>query len=294
MAACVSVLIVSFNTRALLLEAIESILAHAGPIQTEILVWDNASSDGSPDAVDNAFQGRNVRVLRSERNLGFAAGVNGAAGQAQGDALLIFNSDARLSLGALEALCDRLASDPRAAMVAPRLVYADGSPQPAAFAFPGLLQVVLDLFPINRLMNTRLNGRMALRGTTAEQIDHPLGACMLIPSAAWRDVGALDEGYFMYLEEVDWCRRARGRGWQIWHEPAATVVHHSGQSTRQASDAMFAQLWRSRLRYYERFEGPLFNRVVRLFVRLGLRRALRGAAPGRRAAITSVLDLVSR
>jgi N-acetylglucosaminyl-diphospho-decaprenol L-rhamnosyltransferase len=95
---------------------------------------------------------------------------------------------------------------------------------------------------------------------------------MLIRRAAWDDVGPFDEGYFMYLEEVDWCRRARLRGWQVWHQPQALAVHHGGSSTSQQADAMLAQLWRSRLRYYARFHGPGYNRLLHLLVRVGFSR----------------------
>jgi GT2 family glycosyltransferase len=89
----------------------------------------------------------------------------------------------------------------------------------------------------------------------------------------------------MYVEEIDWCRRARSRGWQIWHEPRALAIHHAGSSTSQLHDVMFAQLWRSRLRYYARYNGPLYNRLVHTLVRIGLRRC-------RRARAAAVLDLV--
>jgi GT2 family glycosyltransferase len=128
-------------------------------------------------------------------------------------------------------------------------------------------------------MDSRLNGR--IHASRATQIDHPLGACMLIRRQGWQDVGPLDEGYFMYLEEVDWCRRARARGWQIWHEPLARAVHHGGSSTRQQPDTMYAQLWRSRLRYYRRFHGPAFNRVVHAIMRVGLRPRGGAVAPVR-------------
>ena len=107
---------------------------------------------------------------------------------------------------------------------------------------------------------------------------------MLIRRAAWDEIGALDEGYFMYVEEVDWCRRVRARGWQVWHQPAARAVHHGGQSTRQQASAMFIALWRSRLRYYGRHHDPGYNAAVRLLVRLGMRaaahRARRSLPPG--------------
>jgi N-acetylglucosaminyl-diphospho-decaprenol L-rhamnosyltransferase len=259
----VSALIVSFNTRALSLEAIGSV-----PSDAEIVVVDNASHDGSADAIAERFP--SVRLVRSKTNLGFAGGVNKAAEQASGDVLLVLNSDARLLPGSLSTLCELLDAHPRAALVAPALEYPDGRRQASAFAFPGLVQVGLDLFPIDRLMDTRLNGRVY--ANQACQIDHPLGACMLIRRTAWQDVGPLDEGYFMYLEEIDWCRRARTRGWQIWHQPRARVVHHGGSSTSQQPEAMYTQLWRSRLRYYSRYHGPIYNRLVHALVRLGLRR----------------------
>jgi N-acetylglucosaminyl-diphospho-decaprenol L-rhamnosyltransferase len=261
----VSALIVYYNTRDLLLEAIGSV---ADEPSVETIAFDNASTDGSPEAVMERFPA--VHLIRSPTNLGFAAGVNRAAAGARGEALLVLNSDARLLPGALDQLTSLLDQTPRAALVSPSLRYPDGRPQAAAFRFPGLAQIVLDLYPVPRLTDTPLNGR--IHSHVPAPIDHPLGACMLIRHAAWRDVGPFDEGYFMYLEEVDWCRRARARGWQIWQQPAALAIHHGGSSTRQHAEAMFAQLWRSRLRYYARYHGPLYNRVVHLLVRRRLPR----------------------
>jgi N-acetylglucosaminyl-diphospho-decaprenol L-rhamnosyltransferase len=270
----VSALIVSYNTRELLLESIASVVDEPG---VETIVVDNASHDASAEAVAQRFP--TVRLIRSDRNLGFAAGVNRAAAAARGQALLVLNPDATLCPGALDLLLDLLAREPRAALVGPALRYPDGARQAAAFRFPGLVQVCLDLFPIARLMDSRLNGRVSTTGQPS-LIDYALGACLLIRRAAWADVGPLDEGYFMYVEEIDWCQRARLRGWGVWHQPAAVAVHHGGSSTRQQPEAMFAQLWRSRLRYYQRFHGPAFNRLVHAVVRLGLRRHARAAPIG--------------
>ncbi|HEY0581512.1 MAG TPA: glycosyltransferase family 2 protein [Chloroflexota bacterium] len=283
-----SALIVSYNTRDLLLEAIGSLAAEPS---VETIVFDNASHDGSADAVAERFPLRNVKVIRSATNLGFAAGVNRAAACATGEALLVLNPDARLEPGALDLLLDLLDRTPGAGLVAPALRYPDGARQPAAFRFPGLAQVVLDLFPIARLTDSPLNGRIS--ATQPTPIDHPLGACMLIRRAAWDDVGPLDEGYFMYLEEIDWSMRARLRGWQVWHHPQAVVVHHGGQSTRQQADAMFAQLWRSRLRYYQRFTSPTYSRLLHAIVRLGLGRAARASGARRAELIDGVRELLS-
>jgi N-acetylglucosaminyl-diphospho-decaprenol L-rhamnosyltransferase len=282
----VSALIVSYNTRDLLLDAVGSIAADP---RVEIVVVDNASKDGSPEALATCHPA--VRLIRSETNLGFAAGVNRAAEYATGQALLVLNSDARLEPDALGLLLELLDQQPRAALVAPALRYSDGRPQAAAFRFPGVVQVALDLFPVARLMNSELNGR--IRVDRPRSIDHPLGACMLIRRAAWDDVGPLDEGYFMYLEEIDWCRRARSRGWQVWQQPEAVVVHHGGQSTRQQADAMFAQLWRSRLRYYQLFSTPTYNRLIHALVRVGLGCASRRESDQRAAQIGPVRRLVA-
>jgi N-acetylglucosaminyl-diphospho-decaprenol L-rhamnosyltransferase len=265
----VSALIVSYNTCAQTLEAIESVRAEPG---LETIVLDNASHDGSDDAIARRFP--DVTLIRSDINLGFAGGVNRAAASARSPLLLVLNSDARLRRGALDLLVRFLDDHPRVALVGPALRYPDGRPQASAFRFPGLIQVLLDLYPLPRLMESRLNGRV--HATMPVAIDHPLGACMLIRRTAWDEVGPLDEGYFMYVEEIDWCRRAGQRGWQIWHQPQAVVVHHGGASTSQQPDAMLAQLWRSRLRYYARFHGPAYNRLVHVLIGLGLR--ARGAS----------------
>jgi GT2 family glycosyltransferase len=267
------VLIVSYNTRALLLEAIASVVDEP---DVETIVVDNNSRDGSAAAVAERFP--RVRLIACQDNPGFAGGVNRGASQARGAALLVLNADARLAPGALDRLLELLDARPRAALVSPTLQYPDGRPQSSAFRIPGLTQVLLDLLPVDRLMESGVNGRLADNGRPRE-IEHPLGACMLIRRTAWADVGAFDEGYFMYLEEIDWCRRAQRRGWQIWQEPRAIAIHHGGSSTSQQPDAMFAQLWRSRLRYYQRFSGPTYNRAIHAVVRWGLGRRPRRQSP---------------
>ncbi len=93
---------------------------------------------------------------------------------------------------------------------------------------------------------------------------------MLVRSAAIEQVGLMDESYFMYVEEVDWCRRIRRAGWEIWCEPRAVVVHHEGQSTRQFRETMYVQLWQSRLQYFRKYFSPIHLACVRAAIRLGL------------------------
>lgn len=288
MRASVSVIVVSYNTRDLLARALASALAHAAAaedgcrLHVECIVVDNASVDGSADMVEARFP--EAILLRSAENRGFAWAVNRGLERASGDLVLLLNPDAELAPGALTRMVEFLLERPRVAAVGPRLLYADGTRQHAAFRFPTLAMIVLDFFPLHgRLLDSRLNGRYPL-AASPHRIDHPLGACMLLRRVALEDVGPFDERFFMYCEEVDWCLRAKAKGWEIYHLPDAVAQHVGGQSARQNRDAMYVELHRSRLRLYEKHYGRLFCTLARLVTRLGLwvetRRARASAASG--------------
>jgi hypothetical protein len=138
------------------------------------------------------------------------------------------------------------------------------------------MQALIDFFPLHhRLQESLWNGRYPRSAYLSGRpfaIDHPVGACMLVRREAVQQVGGMDERFFMYCEEVDWAMRLWREGWEIYCVPAAEVVHHAGQSTRQSQDAMFVALWRSRFRLFAKHYGPAYNRAVRCIVRLGLRR----------------------
>jgi GT2 family glycosyltransferase len=139
-------------------------------------------------------------------------------------------------------------------------VYPDGRFQHGAFREPGLVQMLFDLFPIARLQDSRLNGRYAANKyrDVPFDVDFVLGACMLVAAEAVSSVGAMDPGFTMYCEEMEWAHRMRTAGWRVVCAPAARVVHHSGASTRRARPDMWVLLWRSRLRYF-RMVGPAWR-----------------------------------
>lgn len=296
-----AVVIVSYNVRALLAQCLRSLQASldASGCKAEVLVVDNASIDGSAEMVRAEFPG--VRLLEPGENLGFARGNNEALrmlGFGSGDdradrpfAVWLLNPDTEVVGDAPARLLAHLRAHPRVGAVGPSLRYGDGRFQHAAFAFPGLRQIFLDLFPSHpRLLESRLNGRYSrelyARGVPFE-VDMLLGAALMMRGEALAEVGLLDEDYFMYVEELDWCRRLKRAGWGIEVVPAATVIHHEGQSTRQFREAMFVALWRSRLRYYRKFERPVYVWLVRQLVRLGMTRQARQA---RREAGAGRLD----
>ena len=132
----------------------------------------------------------------------------------------------------------------------------------------------LDFYPLNRrLYNSRWNGRYPWKGDGVPfVVDHPLGACMTVRREAVEQVGLLDEGFFIYCEEVDWCWRMKKAGWEVYCVPEAVVVHHEAQSTRQRAPAMFVELHRSRRRLFAKHRSALFCWASRQLVRLGLLR----------------------
>ena len=270
-----SIAIVSWNVKELLADCLASVYASLEGNATEyqVLVVDNASSDGSVDMVHERFP--QARLMANADNKGFAAANNQAMVKSRGRYVVLLNPDTVLRDNALGTMRRFMDDTPSVGMAGPRLVYGNGSFQHSAFGFPSLAQVFFDFFPVHyRLLESRLNGRYP-RSLYASgrpfAIDHPLGACMVVRREVIEQVGRLDEQFFMYCEEVDWAMRMRRAGWGVYCVPAAEVVHYAGQSTRQFRDEMFVALWRSRFRLFAKHYGTLYNWAVRRIVRAGLR-----------------------
>jgi N-acetylglucosaminyl-diphospho-decaprenol L-rhamnosyltransferase len=275
-----AVIIVSYNTRDLLANCLKSVSAGLArsELAGEVWVVDNASADGSAQMVCERFP--LVHLVAHDENVGFAAGNNlalSAMGWGQDTTsrhVLFLNPDTRVMGDALGELIRFLDGMPRAGVAGARLVHDDGSFQHSAFAFPGLMQIFFDFFPLHhRLLDSRLNGRYARRLYEAGRpfpVDHPLGAAMMVRGDTLLKVGAFDERFFMYCEEIDLCRRIKSAGWAIYCVPRAEIVHLVGQSTRQFRDQMFVSLWRSRYLMFDKQETRVFRWAVRRLVRLGL------------------------
>lgn len=299
------IVIVSFNTRDLLAACLDSLRAEidGAGLAATVHVVDNASDDGSAAMVAERFPWVSLTVLPANR--GFTAGNNVLLGPwARSDAgspdwALLLNPDTEVRPGALQALLAAADADPRVAVAGPALVYPDGRFQHAAFAFPGILQAALDLFPPRgrpgaRLLESRLNGRYSrrlYRSGRPFEVDFVLGACLLARTAAMRQVGPLDEGYFMYAEEVDWCRRFARAGWRRVCVPAAVVLHHGGAASSQFRARSWSTLWRSRRRYLRRQEPAWRAAVVDLLLRGAVGRLRRDDA---RAAASGLLGADER
>lgn len=281
-----NVIAVSYNVRDLLgtcLASVASDCVRSG-IDARIVVVDNISSDGSAEMVADRFP--EAVLIRSDANLGFGGGANlglrhlGFPSAGVSAPVLLLNPDTEVRPGALAWLLHDLGERPAAAVIGPGLVYADGSPQHAAFRFPGLMQAAFDLFPLHwRLTESRLNGRYVReeRQGTPFRCDHVLGAAILLHPEAIRSVGLFDEGFFMYCEEIDWCWRAARLGWETWSDPGAVLVHHAGRSTSQTAGGMYVELWRSRHRLTRKYGGRLRSGILPAIVRLGMAKRRRDA-----------------
>ena len=285
-----TVVIVSWNVRDLLAACLRSLFADLERWGGAAEVWvvDNGSTDGSPETVAEAFP--QVHLIANQENLGFVRANNLALRQISKSAdrriskyIWLLNPDTEVLPGATAALLSVLKTDPQTGMTGPKLLYPDHSLQHSAFRFPGLLQLIFDLFPLpTRLYDTPLNGRYPRRlyeGVSPFPVDHPLGAAMMVKSAAIADVGLMDEEFFMYCEEIDWCWRMHKASWRIYCVPTARVIHHAGQSSGQIQIPSFVNLWTSRARLYARHHGPLTHRLARMLVRVGMERRMRRATP---------------
>ena len=298
----VSVVVVSFNVRDLLAQCLDSVSNQYSvfgnqnsvirrqssteplntehrTLNTEIVVVDNASSDGSAAMVRERFP--SIRLIGNAENRGFAAANNQAFVQARGRYVWMLNPDTIVRANALAALVQFMDAHPRAGACGGKLLYADGALQHSAFAFPTLAQILLDFYPLHRrLTDSRLNGRYPrnwyARGEPF-QIDHPLGADLMVRRDTAEQVGWLDDQFFIYCEEIDWCIRIKRAGWQIWCVPLAEIVHYEAQSTRQFRDTMFVELWRARVRLLEKHYSRAFRWAARQIVRAGLAKEMRQA-----------------
>jgi N-acetylglucosaminyl-diphospho-decaprenol L-rhamnosyltransferase len=261
-----SIIIVSFNAREDLERCLASLHEPRPLTPHEIVVVDNASSDGSAGA---ARKWPDVRVIETGANLGFARGNNAGIRASRGRLLLLLNSDTTAPPGAIDTLVGTIDSDAETSFVGPRLVDADGR---AELSFGSMMG------PLNELRQKLLvrahASRIPVLAPLVERMtkrprwpDWVSGACLLVRRSDAESVGLLDERYFMYAEDVDFCAAIRARGGRIRFTPQATIVHRRGRSALSARDATSAAYRRSQLAFYEKHH-PRWTPVLRWYLRL--------------------------
>lgn len=251
--------IVNWNTRDLLercLTSLELAIA-ASTFRCQIMVADNASSDGSAAMVQHNFP--NVILIETGENLGFAGGHAFLFERSTARWHVLVNSDVELLPGCLEAVAARMQADPDIGILGPQVRYPDGQIQASCRRFPTLLHQLIDASGINRLFKRHpfWNGyKMGdFDHQQARDVDQVMGSLFVIRRQVIDQIGGLDTAFFMYYEEVDYCLRAKQAGWRVFFEPAAAVVHVGGASADQVKVHTIRRTYRSMRHYYEKHFG---------------------------------------
>jgi hypothetical protein len=262
-----TIVIVSFNTREELERCLESIAAAPPSMAHRIVVVDNASSDGSPGVVRQRWPG--VKLIASDRNVGFAAANNLAILDATSEFVLLLNSDTRVPAGAIDTLVRALESDAGAVAAGPRLVGADGRPEISFGAMMGPFAELRQKL-IGRLYDHRARPAVAWVERQVRRRHYPdwvSGACLLVRRADALAAGLLDERYFLYAEDVDFCAALRALGRRVLFTPDAEVVHVRGASGRGRRAETERAYRRSQVAFYEKHH-PAWAPVLRAYLRL--------------------------
>jgi len=229
----------------------------------EVILVDNASTDDTCRVVPEEFPW--VRLIGNGVNRGFAAAVNQGLRASAGELVLILNPDVSVRRGTVAVLADFLRAHPHVGIAAPRLLNPDGTPQPSCRCFHTLSAILSRRGPLRPLLaNTRWAARHLMlewdHGAPRE-VDWVLGACMLVRRRAIQDVGPMDEGFFLYFEDEDWCYRMWARGWAVSYVPFAEATHEYRRESDHLDSPAYRHFVRSGIRLIRKY-GLFVNRPV--------------------------------
>ena len=265
-----SVIVVSWNVRDLLRRCLSSVPgAGSSPcdLGAEVVVVDNASTDGSVRMVEQEFP--SVRIVANSTNRGFPAANNQGMALANGRYILLLNPDTEVLDNALETMVDFADAHSDVGVVGPRLLNTDGSVQSSRRRFPTLATAIFESTWLQPCAPRRLLEHYHVLDRPDDDtidVDWVTGAAVMVRRETIDRVGALDEGYFMYSEELDWCRRIRDAGWRVVHLPTAQVIHHVGKSSEQVVVARHVHFQTSKVRYFRKYHSAAAAETLRLFL----------------------------
>ncbi len=245
----ISIVIVNWNTRALLLDCLASVYAMVRDVSFEVFLVDNASSDGSVEAVRAHYP--QVSVIQNEKNLGFAAANNKALRVMQGRYALLLNTDAIVTEGAIARLFRYMEIHGEVAMTCGQLLNADGSKQNSIANFPGLLSLLCNETVLRLLFPRKFPSKRQEYRAPIE-VESCIGACLMVRKKAMDAVGLLDERYFFFMEETDWAFAMHRAGWKSSFVPDARIYHLQGQSAGHDVRARI-MFYRARYQYFRKW-----------------------------------------
>lgn len=273
-----SIIIVNWNTRALLANCLASLAteqpAVAGlsdnlpsrQLAIEVVVVDNGSTDGSVAMLRQQFP--DIRLVENAANVGFARANNQAIRQCRGRYVLLLNSDTEVHPGVLEAMVDWLDARSEAGACGPQLLNTDGTHQISCQPMLTPWREFWRLMFLEQLRRQASYNFSQWDLQTPYEVEVLKGACLMLRREALEQVGLLDEQYFMYTEEVDLCYRLRQAGWRLYWLPQVRVTHYGEGSSRQVAEAMYLQLYRSKVQFYRKVGGDRYARLFKVLVTL--------------------------
>jgi len=262
----VSIIIVNYNTKEILLNCLQSIHRWPSQLACEIIVVDNASTDGSAAAVENGFP--EIRLLRNAINCGFAKANNQGIGKAVGKYLLLLNPDTLFVEDAVTPLFNFMERHPEAGMAGGKILNVDGSLQPSYFPLPNLLTIFWIAFFLNRVLPlNHVNGKWVIGHQSLPSpflVQRLLGACLFVRQETVQKVGGFDSGFFLFSEEEDLCYRILRQGWAIYYFPATSVIHLGGQSAAPNNPRMIVCANESKVRFFRKHYGVMAQLLFRM------------------------------
>lgn len=268
----VSVVIVSWNVAPLLRRCLRSIYTSApqGPLTVEVFVVDNGSSDGSAQMVAAEFP--QARLIANAGNLGFAAANNQALKVSQGRYALLLNPDTELLGAALAEMVSYMEAHPAVGVLGPQLICPDGRVQPSRRRFPTLATAIMESTPLQRFFphHPALHRYYIADRSDDElqEVDWVVGAALMVRRKAIDRVGFLDERFYMYSEELDWCYRMKRAGWKVVYLPAAKVRHYGEQSSQQNPLGRHIYFQASKAAFFRKLYGPAAGILVQGIIAL--------------------------
>ena len=251
-----STIIVNYQSRDALRDCLTALPEAAPGLETEIVVVDNASGDGTPEMLAREFPA--ARLIANRENVGYARAVNQGVRATSAPLVLLMNPDCELRPAAARRLGEFLSTHPRAAIAAPRILNPDGSLEYSARAFPDQLTFLFNRYSLlTRLFPANPWSRRYLMSdwdhASVREVDWVSGACMMVSRAAIDAAGGMDEAYFMFNEDVDWCRRMQLGGWSVTYVPDAVCVHHIGASRRRTAARVILERHRGMIHYFHKY-----------------------------------------
>lgn len=256
----ISIVIVNWNTKDLLLGCIKSIIASKPKMDYEVIVVDNGSTDGSVEALDIFKKKLNLKTIKNSENLGFAKANNQAINKSSGKYILLLNSDTEVKDDAITKMYNFAKTTDDAGVVGAKLISSDGATQPSCFHFPTLAGAIKHFwFGVSNAY-----GSFYLEGDSPQEVDAVVGACFLITPKARAKVGLINEKYFFFFEDLDYCRKVRSVGLKTYYLPSANVLHYHGSTIRKVEGTK--EVWKKLIPGSKIYHGLVVHYLINFVI----------------------------